>query len=45
MSPVTSTGVLATDHRTVEIDRLFDDAGAAAMVELCERFGRYGMYS
>jgi hypothetical protein len=42
---VTSTSVLATDHRTVEIDRLFDDAGAAAMVELCERFGRYGMYS
>ncbi len=25
-------------------DRLFDDAGAAAMVDLCERFGRYRMY-
>jgi hypothetical protein len=32
-------------HTTVEIERLFDDDGAAAMVELCERFGRYGMYS
>ncbi len=28
----------------VRIDPLFDDAGAAAMVELCERFGRYRMY-
>ncbi|MGZ8761879.1 MAG: hypothetical protein ACXW2Y_00975 [Acidimicrobiia bacterium] len=28
----------------VEIDPLFGDGGAA-MIELCERFGRYGMYS
>lgn len=33
------------DHTTVEVDSLLGDAGAAAMVELCERFGRYGMYS
>jgi hypothetical protein len=32
-------------HTTVEIDSLLGDDGAAAMVELCERFGRYGMYS
>jgi hypothetical protein len=32
-------------HTTVEVARLFDDAGAAAMEELCERFGSYGMYS
>ncbi len=29
----------------VRFDRLFDDAGAEAIVHLCERFGRYGMYS
>ena len=29
---------------TVVIDKLFGDGGRA-MVELCERFGRYGMYS
>jgi len=29
----------------VVIDQLFDDAGAAAMVELCERFGAYRMYA
>ena len=29
----------------VVIDELFDDAGAAAMVELCERFGAYRMYA
>jgi hypothetical protein len=28
----------------VIFDRLFDDAGAAAMVDLCERFGTYRMY-
>src|SRR4051795_7829818 len=28
----------------VTFDRLFDDANAAAMVDLCERFGRYRMY-
>jgi hypothetical protein len=28
----------------VVFERLFDDAGAAAMVDLCERFGRYRMY-
>lgn len=33
------------EHLAVALDPLFDDAGAAAMVELCERFGRYGMYS
>ena len=27
------------------IDELFDAAGAAAMVELCERFGAYRMYA
>ena len=32
-------------HTTVEIEALLGDAGAAAMVELCERFGRHGMYS
>ncbi len=36
---------MGTLHTTVEIDSLLGDAGAAAMVELCERFGRYGMYS
>ena len=30
--------------RVVVFERLFDDAGAAAMVDLCERFGRYRMY-
>ena len=30
---------------TVAIEPLFGASGAAAMVELCERFGRYGMYS
>jgi hypothetical protein len=29
---------------TVTIDPLFEPAGAAAMVELCERFGTYRMY-
>jgi hypothetical protein len=29
----------------VVIDELFDDAGAAAMVDLCERFGAYRMYA
>lgn len=32
-------------HPAVLLDPLFDDAGAAAMVELCARFGPYGMYS
>ena len=36
---------LSEPHTTIEVDQLFDEAGAAAMVELCERFGRYGMYS
>ena len=35
----------ATRHTTVEVDALLGEEGAAAMVELCERFGRYGMYS
>lgn len=34
-----------THHEYVLFDPLFDDAGAEAMVRLCERFGRYGMYS
>jgi hypothetical protein len=29
----------------VIFDELFDTAGAAAMVDLCERFGRYRMYA
>jgi len=33
-------------HEYVHFDPLFaDDRDAAAMVDLCERFGRYGMYS
>jgi|SRR5680860_695977 len=33
-------------HEYVHFDPLFADEGvAAAMVDLCERFGRYGMYS
>ncbi len=32
-------------HTVVEFDALMGTAGAAAMVDLCERFGRYGMYS
>jgi hypothetical protein len=35
-----------TRHEYVLFDPLFDDAGVAdSMVRLCERFGRYGMYS
>ncbi|MBA2325324.1 MAG: hypothetical protein H0V95_01610, partial [Actinobacteria bacterium] len=34
-----------THHEYVLFDPLFDDEGAEAMVRLCERFGRYGMYS
>jgi hypothetical protein len=29
----------------IVLDRCFDDAGARAMVDLCERFGRYRMYA
>lgn len=32
-------------HHFELFDPLLSDAEAAAMVELCERFGRYGMYS
>jgi hypothetical protein len=32
-------------HTVVEFDELLGEDGAAAIVELCERFGRYGMYS
>ena len=32
-------------HTVVEFDGLMGDEGAAAMVDLCERYGRYGMYS
>jgi hypothetical protein len=31
--------------KVVRVDPLFDAAGAAAMVDLCERFGRYRMYA
>jgi hypothetical protein len=35
-----------THHEYVLFDPLFDDAAVAdSMVRLCERFGRYGMYS
>jgi hypothetical protein len=37
--------VAATSHPVVPIDGLLGDRGAAAMIELCERFARYGMYS
>ena len=32
-------------HQYVLFDALFDEAGAEAMIRLCERFGSYGMYS
>src|SRR5689334_9421265 len=32
-------------HTVVEFDQLMGAEAAAAMVDLCERFGRYGMYS
>ena len=32
-------------HTVVEFDALLGDDGAAAIVDLCERFARYGMYS
>ena len=34
-----------TTGEVVTIDPLFDDAGAAAMVDLCSRFGRYRLYA
>jgi hypothetical protein len=34
-----------TRHEYVLFDPLFSDADAESMVRLCERFGRYGMYS
>jgi hypothetical protein len=34
-----------TTGEIVTIDPLFDDAGAAAMVDLCTRYGRYQLYS
>src|SRR5690348_14346849 len=40
-----SAGSLGRVSDVVMIDELFDDAGAAAMVELCERFGAYRMYA
>ena len=33
------------NHEYVLFDPLFSDAGAEGMVDLCQRFGRYGMYS
>ena len=32
-------------HEYVLFDPLFSDADAEGMVDLCQRFGRYGMYS
>jgi hypothetical protein len=32
-------------HTIIEVDSLLGETGAAAMLDLCERFGRYGMYS
>ena len=34
-----------TLHEYVLFDPLFSEADAEGMVDLCERFGRYGMYS
>ena len=34
-----------TTATVVAVDELMGDAGASAMVALCERFARYGMYS
>ena len=34
-----------SSHRVSSFTPLFDDATAASMVTLCERFGSYGMYS
>ena len=34
-----------TLHEYVLFDPLFSDADAEGMVDLCQRFGRYGMYS
>ena len=34
-----------THHEYVLFDPLLSEADAASMVRLCERFGRYGMYS
>jgi hypothetical protein len=35
----------AAQHEYVVFDALLDEAGAEAMIRLCERFGSYGMYS
>jgi hypothetical protein len=35
---------MPTASPVVVLDPLFDERGAAAMVDLCERFGRYRMY-
>jgi hypothetical protein len=37
--------VIGTTRPVVVLDPLFDDAGAAAMLELCEAFGRYRLYA
>jgi hypothetical protein len=37
--------LLGVTGEVVVIDELFDAAGAAAMVDLCERFGAYRMYA
>ncbi|MCU1427098.1 MAG: hypothetical protein JWL83_1098 [Actinomycetia bacterium] len=38
-------GTLVAVSEVVIYECLFDDAGATAMVEMCERFGRYRMYA
>lgn len=39
------SAVTATSHHVVELGPLLGQPGATAMVELCARYGRYGMYS
>ena len=41
----TVVSVRGTQHTYVVFDALFDEAGAEAMIRLCERFESYGMYS
>ncbi len=41
----TTSAVYAPDHPVVALSPLMGDGGAEAMIDLCERFARYGMYS
>ncbi len=45
MRPRCETVAVHAHHEVVEFDELLGPAGADAIVELCARFGRYGMYS